>query len=148
MRGRPAGLGGLPDAGDSKRRIRLAERLQPAFGIDRRAAAIAGRGHRLTVAMIDHVAGGENAWHVGHRVLARDDVAPLVHIDLAAEQRGIGLMADGHEQPLDIEPSRRIGLQIADQYPFTACSPSTSSTTESQMNWILGFLKARSCIIL
>src|ERR1700694_4558513 len=75
--------------------------LEPSLGVDRRAAAGSGRGDRLPVAGVAGVAGTEDAGDVGPgRGFLHPDVADLVHLQLAGEDGGVRLVADGVENPL------------------------------------------------
>src|SRR5690606_32595407 len=65
-------------------------------------AAEAGRGDRLAVVLVGHVAGGEHALDRGGGGVAAQpradgDVA-VVHRQLTIEQAGVGLVADGDEE--------------------------------------------------
>src|SRR5258706_11403902 len=81
--------------------------LEKLLGVQRRHAAGAGAGDRLAVDMVLHIAGGEHARHAGHRRKTfeaglGDDVAVL-HLELALEDVGVGLMADRDEAALERE---------------------------------------------
>src|SRR5215813_7631934 len=70
-------------------------RLQPALGIDRRHAARAGCGDGLSIDAISHITGGKYALDVGVGRAGTDlEIAEVVHIELALENRRVGLVAD------------------------------------------------------
>src|SRR5690606_37405690 len=81
--------------------LRSAERIELALGVERGLAAGGGRGDGLAVDMVLHVAGGEHAGDAGGRGIAvtpatGDDVATF-HVQLAFEDIGVRLVADGDE---------------------------------------------------
>jgi hypothetical protein len=63
----------------------------------------AGRGDGLAVGVVLHVAAGEHAVDVGGRAGPGDEVAVLIEVEHTGEQVGVGAVADGHEQPGDVE---------------------------------------------
>ena len=72
--------------------------FEPSLGIDSSHAAGARGGYCLPIDTIDYISRGEDAVDVGvGRTGAHLDVTKLVHLKLAGEDRGVGLMADGHE---------------------------------------------------
>src|SRR3954469_3244476 len=76
--------------------------LQVALGVDGGHAARARCGDRLGVHVVLDVAAGEHAFDVGRGgpgTEARDQVAAVLHRELALEQRGVRLVSDGDEQP-------------------------------------------------
>src|SRR6185312_14736523 len=74
------------------RRIDHMLRLEPTFGVDGRATALACGSDRLTIAMIVHIARDKDTRHVAHGVFYGLEIADLVHIENAPEDLGIGLM--------------------------------------------------------
>ena len=80
------------------------EALEPAFGVDGGGATRAGRGDRLAVVVVDDVAARE---HSGDRGPGRaglgDEIAVVLDLELADEQVGRGLVADGDEDAVDVE---------------------------------------------
>src|SRR5262245_9671034 len=73
---------------------------QEALGIDGRHAAAAGGGDRLAIAVVLHVACREHPGDAGlGRLVLRQQVAVLVHLETAAEEGGVRLVANGHEDP-------------------------------------------------
>ena len=64
--------------------------FQVPLGIHGRHTARTSRGDRLTVHMVLHIARGEDTRHTGHRPPMGDQISPLVHLQLAGEQLGIG----------------------------------------------------------
>ena len=68
-----------------------------------------GGGDGLAVGVVLHVAAGEHTLDVGGGGPARapgDEVAVVLELELALQQVGVGLVADGHEQAGD----REVGL--------------------------------------
>ena len=77
---------------------------QVALGVERRLAAGPGGGDRLAIGVIDEVAGGEHAGAVrARRAALGDDVAVLVEVDLARDELGLRLVADGDEGAGDLQ---------------------------------------------
>src|SRR4051812_30605303 len=77
---------------------------QPAFGVDGRGGAGAGRGDGLAVDVVDDVTAGEDAVDGGARRRVLDlDVAGVVELELAGEQLAARVVADGHEDTGDGE---------------------------------------------
>src|SRR6202167_4287241 len=71
---------------------------QPALGVQRRGAAGAGRGDRLPVGVVDHVAAGEDALDGGPRGRLVDQQITLgVGGELPGEQVRSRVVPDGHE---------------------------------------------------
>ena len=72
---------------------------QPAFGVQAGLAAHAGGGDGLLVGRVGDVAGGEDAVDAGGRAerVLEDDEALGVGLELAAEELGVGGVADGGE---------------------------------------------------
>src|SRR6059058_2966552 len=84
--------------------------------IESRHTARTGGGHGLAIHMILYVAGGEYARHVGLRTPTTGlDVARVVHIELAAEECGVGIVADGDEETVGGQLGRLAVLQIANE---------------------------------
>src|SRR6266513_648260 len=81
----------------------VAQGFQPSLGVDGRHAPGAGRGHRLTIDVVLYVPAGEDTLDVRARPVVGDDVAGLVHVDLAPEDLGVRGMADGYEQTGHVE---------------------------------------------
>src|SRR5262245_4760046 len=70
-------------------------RRQEVLGLERGHTAGAGSGNRLTVALVLYVASREHAGDAGHRrARRRDDVALLVGLELAAQERCVRHVAD------------------------------------------------------
>src|SRR5690606_18527898 len=92
----------------------LALRLEEALRVHRRHAAGAGRGDGLAIDRILHVARGEHALDVGRgRARLGQDVAALVHVELAAKQLGVRLVTDRHEDAVGLDALERAGLDVA-----------------------------------
>ena len=79
----------------------LRQPFQILLGVDRRHAAGAGGGNRLTVDVILDVARGEDARDVGARAVVRQDVAVRVHLELTLEERRVRRVADRDEHAVD-----------------------------------------------
>ena len=78
------------------------QRGQEALGVQGGGAAGAGGGDRLTVDVVDQVAGGEDAGQVRPGAGGvHQHVAGGVQLDLAADQLRARVVADRHEQALD-----------------------------------------------
>src|SRR3984957_5864141 len=91
----------------------LALCFEPAFGVDGGHAAGAGRGDCLAVDAVDDVAAGEDAVDVGvGRARFHLDVADLVHLELALEQRAVGIVADCDEHCVGLPVGDYAGFQI------------------------------------
>ena len=75
--------------------------LEPALGVDRGLAAVAGRGDRLAVAMVVDVAGDEDAVDLRAGLVVDHEVALLVDVEPVAEHVGVRPVADRDEQALD-----------------------------------------------
>ena len=86
----------------------------------------------LTVGVIHQVAGGEHARDIGERRAALgDDVAVGVGVDLALNELGLGIVADGDEGAGDLQlPGRAVaGVTEPGYAPATLFSPGTNSST-------------------
>src|SRR5580704_486578 len=80
----------------------LAPLLEPALGVDGGHAAGPGRGDRLAVVVVLHVAAGEDAVDAGPgRAVERLDVPVGLQLQLTLEERAVGFVADGDEEPVD-----------------------------------------------
>src|SRR5688500_20359315 len=85
-----------------RRALRMVLRLEEALGVDGRHAAAAGGRDRLAVGRVLHVAGREHAGDSrGGRARLGDEVASLVHLELALEEPRVWLVAVGDEHALD-----------------------------------------------
>src|SRR3712207_2300450 len=87
----------------------LALLLEPALGVYGRAAAVAGGGDGLAVALVRDVARGEHAGHARHGVLLLEDVAGPVHLNLVLEEAGRRGVADGREEAVELDLALQIG---------------------------------------
>ena len=90
--------------------LQVREALQVPVGVERGHAAGGGAGDGLAVDVVLHVARGEHAGDAGGGGVAlepgaRDDVAAL-HVELALEEVGIGLVADGDEAAGELQLAR------------------------------------------
>src|SRR5712692_4981941 len=88
----------------------LASGLKPPLGINCRHTTRPGGGDRLPVDVILDVARPEDAFDVGPCPVMGEDVAGLVHIELAGKEIGVGGMPDRHKQT----GHRQIGLLVGD----------------------------------
>src|SRR6201995_3641726 len=96
---RPSALAGRDPRGAVKRR----GVAQVPLGVQRRLAPGAGGGDRLAVGVVHEVAGGEHPGDVGQRRLALGDyVAAVVGLDLALDELGLRVVADGNEGTRDL----------------------------------------------
>ena len=66
--------------------------------------AVGGGGGQLADGLGAAVSGGPDAVHGGAAVLARDDVAMLVERDDVSESRVVGILPDGDEEPVKLDP--------------------------------------------
>src|SRR5579859_4248923 len=71
--------------------------FQELFGVNGCHASGARCGDRLAIAMVLHIAGHEHAGNGGLAAIQRDEVTVGIHFELAAEDGGVGVVADGHE---------------------------------------------------
>src|SRR5215213_3980573 len=90
--------------------------FEPALGVYGSAAAVACGRHGLAVALVRHVASGEDAWDARHGVLLLEYVAALVHLDYALEDPCSGSVADGGEEAIHLELALLAGLQVPRSY--------------------------------
>src|SRR5208283_5713082 len=73
-------------------------RIEPALRVDRRHASRARGRDRLPIDAVGNVAGGKHAIDAGvGRSRFHLQVADLVHLELALEERGVWLMTDRDE---------------------------------------------------
>ena len=87
---------------------------QPPLGVERRGTAGAGRGHRLPVHVVLHVAGREHPVHVRRgRLPPRHEVAGLgLVVELVEEERGVRVVADGDEEAVRLEIALLTGDRV------------------------------------
>ena len=125
---------------------------QPAFGVERRHAAAAGRGDRLAIIIVGHVAGGKHALDAGVGA-ERDgplDVFLVGQLQLAFEKGRVGRVADGQEHARRVELAcrrRRPCCRAARRSRPAWSLPSTSARWWFQTISILGLFSARSAMI-
>src|SRR6202521_683012 len=74
---------------------------EKAFRLERRHAALSGRGHGLTVDVVGDVAGRKYACHRGGRRRCGADVARRLQVQLTLDQLGRRRVADGDEHTVD-----------------------------------------------
>jgi len=82
------------------------------LGVEGGGAALAGGGDGLAVDVVGDVAGGEYAGDVCKGAAVADEVAAIVHLELAAEGGGVRGVADGDEDALDLELAVLAGLDV------------------------------------
>src|SRR5258706_12006820 len=93
----------------------VVEGLEVALGLERRHTSGAGRGDRLPVNVVLHVAGRENPGPRGHgRAGPGHDVAALVEVELAGEELGVRVVPDRHEQARHRKLGVGAGLDITE----------------------------------
>src|ERR1700691_732672 len=101
----------FPGAAPRRRLLRGEELL----GLQRRHAAHAGGGHRLAQDLVLDVAGGEHAGNVGGgRIRLSDEIALFIHLQLALEQAGDRIVADGDEHAVATQRARLAAADIHD----------------------------------
>src|SRR5437763_8381068 len=71
--------------------------LQEFLRFHGRHAAGAGSGDRLTVTAVLHVAASIDPGHSGENVIAGNEIAVFIGVELAVEHLGIGNMPDAEE---------------------------------------------------
>src|SRR5262249_5051293 len=110
---------GGPSSCRSTSRSSLAVLDEVALRFEGGHATGAGGRHGLTPHLVLHVAGGD---HPRHRGLSRsrlgDDIAVVVEPDLALEERSVGLVPDGVEEPASGDEVRAIGFEVAHAHAF------------------------------
>ena len=111
------GAGGLGEGGALRVRggslgVVARQALEIPFGVEGGHAAGPCRRDRLTVDVVLHVACGEHARDVGAAALAGDEIAVLVHVQLALEEVGVRRVADRHEHAVhrQLRPLARHGV--------------------------------------
>src|SRR5579859_495665 len=87
--------------------------FQELFGIEGGHASGARGGDGLAIAVVLHVPGDENAGNGSEAAVLGDQVAVCVHLELAFEDRGVGIMADGDKNTVHDDFARFLRLQIA-----------------------------------
>ena len=90
----------------------LFEVREVALGVESGGAALAGGGDGLAVGAVGDVAGGEDAGDVGVGAVFLEEIALVIHVELAAEGGGIGGVADGDEDALEFESRGAAGDEI------------------------------------
>ena len=100
----------------------------------------AGGRYRPSICLVLHIASRENALDASaRRIRGRGDIALVVHIDLALEQLGRRVVADGNNKPWTGRSDTVSVLTLRSFRPVTpsgSSSPTTSSTTVSQITSI------------
>jgi len=122
-----------------------------AFGIYRCTASGASCSNSLAVGGICHITTCKDTLHVGFGGGSLSyDIAHLVERNVIPEDLGIGLVADGQEEPIhgDVIPLF-IGFtqSFYQVYPFYSFSPKRPSALCSKRISSLGLFITRSCMI-
>ena len=92
---------------------------QVPLGVERAAGAGPGGGDRLPVGEVDEIADREDAGEVGPRRRLLDlDVAVVVQVDLAGDERRAGDVADRDERSADLDLGDLVGLGVAEPDPI------------------------------
>jgi hypothetical protein len=87
--------------------------FEPSLGIDRSHASGASGGYCLPIDPIDYIPRGKDAIDISvGRTGADLEVTKLVHVELADEDRRVGLMADGHEDSVCGKIRNNTGLEV------------------------------------
>jgi hypothetical protein len=117
-------------------------RCQPAFGIERGHAAGAGRGHRLAMIVVRHIAGSEHTLDTRVRVidLRPPDVALLVQRDLPSRESVFGVWPIAANIPAAVSSSVSSSTVLFSRTPVTPSLslPNTSVTIRFHFISILG----------
>ena len=109
-----------------------------------------GRGDRLPVDVILHVAAREDAGDARLRAVVRDDVAVGVQLELTAEQRRVRRVADGDEHAAHrhLRRARRSCSAHDHRRSLRPCRRRGSRRPRcSSSHAIFGFARALSCMI-
>ena len=72
--------------------------FEPTLGIERRHAPRPCSRDGLSVDVVLYVAAREDTFDAGQAAVVGDDIARVLHVELALEQVGVGLVADRDEQ--------------------------------------------------
>src|SRR5579883_665839 len=88
--------------------------FQELLGVYGGHAAGAGGGDGLAIAVVLHISGDENARHPGQAAVPGDEVAVLVHIELAPKHGRVRDVTDSHEEAVDFDDASIAALRIAD----------------------------------
>src|SRR5579885_3381211 len=88
--------------------------FQELLGVYGGHAAGAGGGDGLAIAVVLHISGDENARHPGQAAVPGDEVAVLVHIELAPKHGSVRDVTDSHEEAVDFDDASIAALRIAD----------------------------------
>src|SRR5689334_13481340 len=87
----------------------------PPFGLDRSHTSGSGSRDRLTKDRILDVATGKHAINIGTSASRyRFNVAHFVEFDLPSENLRIRMMADRHEESVDVEHGRLPGFDVSE----------------------------------
>src|SRR5262245_62055264 len=92
--------------------------FEEALGVDRRHATCAGGGHGLAIARVLRITTSEYSGYARDRRLATgEDVAPIVHLELIAEELRVGLVPDCDEDSVDANVALRAAYRIDQARP-------------------------------
>src|ERR1700675_2368473 len=86
--------------------------IQELFGIEGGHAAGACCGYGLAIAVVLHVSGDKHTGNRGQGAVFGDEVAVGVHVQLAFENGGIGIVANGDESSMDIKFGSFLSFRI------------------------------------
>ena len=121
----------------------MALRLQEPFHLDCGHAAGSGSGDGLAVSTVLNVTGVKHRFYIGARAAMRDDVSVLIEINLPNKRRGVGDVANGDEESMDIaffeitsalrrshrlRPDQQADFQIRNQADFLAVLSESAQT--------------------
>src|SRR6185436_17885003 len=89
--------------------------IQKPFGVYRSHAPGASRGNRLAIHRVLRVAAGKHTRNIGRsRAAIRDQVADIIHVELALEQIGVRLVSDRDENSFARKNGFLSRLQVLD----------------------------------
>src|SRR5579875_494410 len=98
--------------------------LKPSLGVDRRHASRSRCGDRLAVNMVGNVARREHALDAGpRRAATHPDIAGFVHVELAAEDFRVRLVADRDKDRVGAELPDLASLEVLQLYAGHAVLP-------------------------
>src|SRR3990172_1669018 len=97
--------------------------LEPPLRIDRRLAAGARRGDRLPVALVEDIAGDEDALHGALRVVLDLEVAKVVHLQRAPQEIRVRPVPDCEEEALGLHRVFLSRNRVFDAQPLDLLGP-------------------------
>src|SRR5450432_2248978 len=108
------------DYGSARGRKLVFVLFEKLFGVHRGHAAGSRGGNSLAVAVILHVAGDKHAGDFGLAAIGGEQIPIRVGFQLAAEGRGVGIVADSHKNAVDFDIASFVGIGIAQAHAFDA----------------------------